>query len=258
MADGVDEVRKKVRLDIRQGADVIKILATGGVLSTGDSPGAEQFTFEEMQAAVDEARRAGRFTAAHAHGTQGILDAVRAGVRSVEHCSYLTPEAARLMKAKGVWYVPTLYVPEPLLAAGNPLHLTPDKLAKANEVRGHMHESFRLALKEGLRIAFGTDVGVFPHGTQAKEFSLYVREGMSPMQAIQTATRSASELLGWSDRVGTVEPGKYADLIAVPGDPLRDIAELERVSWVMKGGAVVKGDGATGPAAGPAAGGDGH
>ncbi len=240
VADGPEEVRKKVRFDIQQGADVIKFMATGGVLSTGDSPGAEQFSFEEMQVAVDEARRAGRFTAAHAHGTQGILDAVRAGVRSIEHCSYLTPEIARLMKQKGTWDVPTRYVPESLLVPGNPMHLTADRLAKARDVAQHTSESFKVALREGVNIAFGTDAGVFPHGTQAREFAIYVRDGMTPMQAIQTATGRAAGMIGWQDQVGTIEPGRYADLIAVAGDPLKDITELERVKWVMKGGAVFK------------------
>jgi len=240
VADGVDEVRKKVRFNIQQGADVIKILATGGVLSPSDDPRHTGYTIEEMRAAVDEANRLGRFVAAHCHGKEGMIWASNAGVRSIEHGSYMDQEAARVLKKNGTWYVPTLYVVEPILAAGNPLHIPEENLAKAREVRGHMRNAFRTALREGVKIAFGTDAGVFPHGDQVREFKIYVDEGMTPMQAIQTATRSASELLGWEKKVGTVEPGRYADLVAVGGDPLKDITELERVKWVMKGGKVYK------------------
>ena len=240
VADGVDEVRKKVRFNIQQGADLIKILATGGVLSPTDDPQHTGYTLEEMKAAVDEATRLGRFVAAHAHGKQGIIWASEAGVRSVEHASYMDDEAARVLKRNGTYYVPTLYVVEPILAEGNPLKIEKESLDKARIVRQHMRSAFRAALRAGVKIAFGTDAGVFPHGDQVKEFRIYVEEGMTPMQAIQTATRTASELMGWEDKVGAVERGRYADLVAVAGDPLRDITELERVKWVMKGGAVVK------------------
>jgi imidazolonepropionase-like amidohydrolase len=258
VADGVDEVRKKVRFDIQQGADLIKIHATGGVLSPGDDPQHTGYTMDEMKAAVDEANRLGRPVAAHAHGKQGLLWASEAGVRSVEHASYMDDEVARTLKKNGTWYVPTLYVVEPILAPGNPLHIPDESLAKARVVREQMRRAFRTALKSGVSIAFGTDAGVFPHGDQVREFKIYVDEGMTPMQAIQSATVKAAELLRWEGRIGTAERGRYADLVAVAGNPLQDITELERVQWVMKGGVVVK-DARRGPqAAREAAGGGGH
>lgn len=240
VADGADEVRKKVRENIQHGANVIKILATGGVLSANDNPQWSAYTQEEMRAAVEEANRLGRNVAAHCHGKQGMIWASNAGVRSIEHGSYMDAEAAAVLKKNGTWYVPTLYVIEPILAAGNPLHIPEGSLAKARDVRVHMHEAFRTALRSGVRIAFGTDAGVFPHGTQTKEFAIYTSLGMTPMQAIQTATTSAAELMGWSGKVGVIAPGAWADLIATSGDPSRDVTELERVRWVMKGGQVVK------------------
>jgi len=193
-----------------------------------------------MKAAVDEANRLGRNVAAHAHGKQAIIWASNAGVRSIEHGSYMDDEAAKVLKKNGTWYVPTQYVVEPILAPGNPLHIQDENLAKAREVRVHIHEAFRAALRNGVKIAFGTDAGVFPHGDQVHEFKLYVDMGMSPMAAIKTATSSAAELIGWEKKVGAVESGRYADLVAVRGDPLKDITELERVAWVMKGGKVYK------------------
>jgi len=240
VADGVDAVRKRVRFNIQQGADVIKILATGGVLSARDDPRHTTYTFDEMRACVDEATRLGRLVAAHCHGKEGMIWASNAGVRSIEHGSYMDDEAARVLKKNGTYYVPTLYVIEPILAPGNPLKIQEENLAKAREVKGHMRNAFRVALKEGVKIAFGTDAGVFPHGDQGREFKIYVDEGMTPMRATQSATRVASECIGWERKVGTVERGKYADLVAVTGDPLADITELERVKWVMKGGLVVK------------------
>jgi imidazolonepropionase-like amidohydrolase len=240
VADGVDEVRKKVRFNIQQGADLIKIHATGGVLSPGDDPKHTAYTMDEMKAAVDEAKRLGRVVAAHAHGKEGIIWASEAGVRSIEHASYMDDEAAKILKKNGTWYVPTLYVVEPILAPGNPLHIPDESLAKARVVREQMRHAFRAALKTGVSIAFGSDAGVFAHGDQVREFKVYVAEGMTPMQAIQCATGKAAELLRWEDKVGATERGHYADLIAVAGNPLQDISELERVQWVMKGGVVVK------------------
>lgn len=240
VADGVDEVRKKVRFDVQQGADLIKILATGGVLSANDDPKHTGYTRDEMRAAVDEANRLGRFVAAHCHGKEGMIWASEAGVRSIEHGTYMDAEAAAVLKKHGTWYVPTLYVIEPILAEGNPLHISEGSLAKTREVRGHMREAFKTALKTGVKIAFGTDAGVFPHGTQVKEFKIYTDLGMSPMQAIATATTSAAELMGWTGKVGVVAPGSFADMVAVSGDPMKDITELERVRWVMKGGKVYK------------------
>ena len=240
VADGVDEVRKQVRFNIQQGADLIKILATGGVLSPKDDPRHTGYTFEEMKTAVEEASRLERFVTAHCHGKQGMIWASNAGVRSIEHGSYMDAEAARVLKRNGTYYVPTQYVVEPILAEGNPLRIQPENLAKARVVRVRMHEAFRTALREGVKIAFGTDAGVFPHGTQTREFKLYVDQGMTPMQAIQSATRVAAECMGWERTIGTVEPGRFADLIAVGGDPLKDGTELERVKWVMKGGKVYR------------------
>ncbi len=242
IADGVDEVRKKVRFDIQQGADVIKILATGGVLSANDNPEWTGYTMDEMRAAVDEANRLGRFVAAHCHGKQGMIWASNAGVRSIEHGSYMDDEAAAVLKRNGTWYVPTQYVVEPILAPGNPLHITDQSLAKAREVREHMHKAFQSALKAGVKIAFGSDAGVFPHGDQVHEFKIYTTLGMAPMQVIQTATIAGAELMGWTGKVGAIAPGAYADLIATSGNPVQDISELERVKWVMKGGALVKDD----------------
>jgi imidazolonepropionase-like amidohydrolase len=240
VADGVDEVRKKVRFDIQQGADVIKILATGGVLSANDDPRHTGYTQDEMRAAVDEATRLGRYVAAHCHGKEGMIWVSNAGARSIEHATYMDAEAAAVLKKNGTWYVPTLYVIEPILAEGNPLHVPEGSLAKARAVRGQMREAFKVAVRNGVKIAFGTDAGVFPHGTQTKEFAIYTSLGMTPMQAIQTATTSAADLMGWSGKVGVIARGAWADMVAVSGDPLRDITELERVKWVMKGGVVHK------------------
>ncbi|OGF18241.1 MAG: hypothetical protein A2W00_08420 [Candidatus Eisenbacteria bacterium RBG_16_71_46] len=242
VADGPDEVRKKVRFDIQQGADLIKILATGGVLSPRDNPQHTAYSMEEMKTAVEEAARQERFVAAHTHGKQGIIWASNAGARTVDHASYMDDEAARVLRRNGTYYVPTLYVVEPIMAEGNPLKIQEENLAKAREVRTHMRSAFRSALRNGVKITFGTDAGVFPHGTQTREFRIYVEEGMTPMQAIQSATRVAAECMGWEGKVGTIAPGRYADLVAVGADPLRDITELEHVKWVMKGGMVYKND----------------
>ena len=240
VADGVDECRKKVRFDVQQGADLIKMLATGGVLSANDDPRHTGYTKEEMNAICDEAHRLGRNVAAHCHGKEGMIWASNAGARSIEHGTYMDTEAAQVLKKNGTWYVPTLYVVEPIIAPGNPLKIPEQNLAKARAVHMQMHEAFKTALKVGVKIAFGTDVGVFPHGTQAKEFKIYTELGMTPMQAIQTATTSAAELMSWSGKVGVVAKGSYADMVAVSGDPTKDITELERVKWVMKGGKVYK------------------
>lgn len=245
VVDGPHEVTKRVREEIKWGADHIKIVATGGVLSHGDEPGSLQMTFEEIKAAVDAATMAGRHVASHCHGTEGILLSSRAGVHSIEHGSFQTEESIRVCVENGTWVVPTLYVIEPILAPGNPLKIPEDSLRKAREVREAMHRSFRLALAAGVKIAFGTDAGVFPHGTQAREFALYVELGMTPMEAIQTATQKASQLLGKEDEFGTIRAGLFADLIAVDGNPLEEISALEKVDFVMKEGRIHKGPGAT-------------
>jgi len=240
VADGVDEVRKQVRFNVQQGADLIKILATGGVLSANDDPRHTTYTQDEMRAACDEANRLGRFVAAHCHGKEGMIWVSNAGARSIEHGTYMDAEAAAVLKKNGTWYVPTLYVVEPIVAAGNPLKIPEQNLAKARAVRGSMREAFKTANKLGVKIAFGTDAGVFPHGTQGHEFKIYTDLGMTPMQAIGTATTSAAALMGWSGKVGVIARGSFADMIAVSGDPTKDVTELEHVRWVMKGGKVYK------------------
>lgn len=248
-ADGVDEIRKSIREQVKYGADVIKICATGGVLSEGDSVGVQQYTEEELRAVVAAAHFLERRVAAHAHGNAGIKAAVRAGVHSIEHGSVLDEEAVRLMVEHGTYLVPTLMAAEAvekMVAAGV---LEGERAEKATYIAPIMRRSFRMAVEGGVKIALGTDVGVMPHGTNGHEFTLMVGVGgMTPMQAIVAGTSAAADLLGWSGHVGSVRPGRYADLVAVRGDPLADIAVLERVDWVMKGGAVVK-DARTSPAA---------
>jgi imidazolonepropionase-like amidohydrolase len=233
-------VRKQVRFNIQQGADLIKILATGGVLSANDDPRHTTYTQDEMRAACDEANRLGRFVAAHCHGKEGMIWVSNAGARSIEHGTYMDAEAAAVLKKNGTWYVPTLYVVEPIVATGNPLNIPEHNLAKARAVRGSMREAFKTAAKLGVKIAFGSDAGVFPHGTQGHEFKVYTDLGMTPMQAIGTATTSAAALMGWSGKVGVIARGSFADMIAVSGDPTKDVTELEHVRWVMKGGKVYK------------------
>jgi imidazolonepropionase-like amidohydrolase len=239
IADGPDALRQAVRHQIKHGADVIKICATGGVLSQGDGVGAPQLTPEELAAVVDEAVRADRKVAAHAHGTLGIKDAVRAGVHSIEHGSMLDDEAVRLMKKRGTYLVPTVAVGayvEQAAAAGK---LSPSSAAKARAVAPKMRESVVRAYKAGVKLAFGTDAGVFDHGTNAREFSALVALGIKPMDAILAATRDAADLLGLTD-VGIIKPGNVADLVAVDGDPLADIRTLERPVLVIHDGAVVR------------------
>ena len=242
VVDGADEIRKQVRMNIQQGADLIKILASGGVLSARDNPQHTGFSFDEMKTAVEEAARQERMVAAHAHGKQAIIMASNAGVHSIEHGSYMDDEAAKVLKRNGTWYVPTLYVVEPILAEGNPLHIRDESLAKARVVRGHMRSAFHAAMRNGVMIAFGSDAGVFPHGTQLRELKIYVDEGMTPMQSLQSATVAGAELIGWPGKAGVIATGAWADLVAVGGDPLKDITEVERVKWVMKGGTVYRND----------------
>jgi imidazolonepropionase-like amidohydrolase len=237
LADGPDAIRHAVRTNLKNGADFIKILATGAILSKGTPPGAQQYTEEELRVAVEEAKRWGRFVAAHAHGTDGIKAAIRAGVKTVDHGSMLDAEAIELMRTHHAYFVPTLYTSESI--AIDPSVPASEK-ARSREMAEIKDKSFKLALAAGLPIGFGTDAAVVPHGLNAREFEYRVRLGESPIAAITSATRTSAEIMGWSDRVGTVEPGHFADLIAVGGDPLKDITELQRVRWVMKGGSIYK------------------
>jgi imidazolonepropionase-like amidohydrolase len=239
IVDGVDAAIRGVRYQIKHGARMIKICATAGVLSFDATVGAQQLSDDEIRAIVEETGRHGLKVAAHAHGTQGILAAVKAGVASIEHGSMLNDEIIALMKKKGTYLVPTAY-----LLTAMPLDLLPPPIAaKAKEIIPLAQESHRQAIKAGVKIAFGTDAAVYPHGVNAREFAVYVGYGMTPIEAIRTATSGAADLLGVGDR-GTIAPGQLADLVAVPGDPLKDIKVIERVSFVMKGGVVVRGPGA--------------
>ncbi|MBI3878030.1 MAG: amidohydrolase family protein [Verrucomicrobia bacterium] len=240
IADGVDELRKKIRWNIKQGADVIKFMATAGVLSEEESVGAPQYSFEEMKAIVDEAAMWGRRVAAHAHGAEGIKRAVRAGVASIEHGSLLDDEGIALMKERGTWLVPTVDVGDYVEREGKAMNLPPKLIEKARQINQRKREGYRKAMKAGVKIAYGTDAGVFPHGQNACDFRPLVELGMTPMQAIQAATTVAAELLGQSENLGSVQAGKFADLVAVQADPLKDIGALTNVGFVMKGGAVFK------------------
>ena len=239
VADGVPALINKVREEVKYGASVIKIVATGGVLSKGDSPEATQFSDEEIRAVVTEAHRLGRKVAAHAHGAAGIKQAVLAGVDSIEHGSYIDDEAIRMMKEKGVYLVPTLYLADWFLENAQKVGVPDFMIAKAKVVMPAARRNVAHAFKEGVKVAFGTDAAVYPHGLNAREFAVMVKLGLTPMQAIQSATANAADLLGWSDRIGSIEAGRFADIIAVIGDPTADVTSLERVSFVMKGGRVV-------------------
>ncbi len=240
IADGVPAVIAKTRENIKYGADCIKIMSTGGVLSKGDSPEAGQYSDEEMKAIIDEAHRLHRKVAAHAHGASGMKQAILAGIDSIEHGSYINDENIALMKQRGTYLVPTLYLTDWFMENYKRIGVPQYMVDKANQVMPIMRQNAGHAFKAGVKVAFGTDAAVYPHGLNAREFAVYVKLGMTPMQAIQSATVNAADLLGWSDRVGALEAGKFADLIAVTGDPTKDVAVLERVGFVMKGGKVFK------------------
>jgi imidazolonepropionase-like amidohydrolase len=240
VADGIPAVMAKVRENIKYGSDVIKFCATGGVLSQGDNPELEQYSPEEMHAIIEEAHRLGRKAAAHAHGALGIRDAVLAGVDSIEHGSFINEEDIQLMKERGTYLVPTLYLGDWLLENYQKLGLTDSMVAKAKYVLPAARQNVARAFHEGVKVAFGTDAAVYPHGLNAHEFAVMVKLGMTPLAAIQAATLNAADLLGWSDRVGSLEPGHFADLVAVEGDPLQDVTVLQKVKVVVKGGEVVK------------------
>ena len=241
VTSGVDQMRTNVRQILRYGADFIKVLATGAVLTSGTNPGLPEFTEAELRAAVEECELAETFVAAHAHGAEGIKRAVRAGVRSIEHGSMMDDEAIELMAERGTYLVADMYDGDYMLEEGPVLGYSEEVLGKTRLTNDAQREGFTRCVKAGVRIANGTDSGIAPHGWNAKNLALYVRFGLTPTQAIQSATRWTAELMGWEDRVGTIEPGLFADLIAVPGDPTDDVTLLEDVPFVMKGGHVVKG-----------------
>jgi imidazolonepropionase-like amidohydrolase len=239
IANGVDEVRKQVRFNVKYGADVIKFGASAGVLSEEESVGAPQFTQEEMNAIVDEAHLWGRKACAHAHGTVAIKMAVKAGVSSIEHGSMLDDEAIQLMKQRGTYLVADIYNDDYILAEYSKLGY-PDKIIDKERLVGKtQRESFQKAALAGVKIAFGTDAGVYPHGWNAKQFFYMVKFGLSPMQAIQAATVNAADLIG-NRKIGSIRQGNYADIIAVKGDVLKDVRALEHVGFVMKGGEIYK------------------
>ncbi len=238
VADGIDEVQHMVRKNIKYGADLIKICATGGVLSKGDDPQASQYTMEEMKAIVADAHRLGRKVAAHAHGSQGILWATEAGVDSIEHGSYIDDAGIAAMKAHGTYLVPTLYLEDWLIEKGNLPDFYKQKMIDVTAVAKN---NIKRAIQAGVKIAMGTDAAVYPHGLNAHELDVYVnQEGMSPLVALQTATINAADLMNWTAKTGTLEPGKWADIIAVEKNPLQDIKTVEDVKFVMKAGVVYK------------------
>jgi imidazolonepropionase-like amidohydrolase len=237
---GPDQMRAGVRQILRYGADFIKVIATGAVLTSGTNPGAPEFTEAEIRAAVEEAEGAGTFVAAHAHGAEGIKRAVRAGVRSIEHGSLMDDEAIALMADAGVFLVADIYDGDWIMEMGPALGYSDEVMAKAAMTNDTQRAGFTRCIEAGVRIAFGTDSGVFPHGLNARQFACYTRLGLPAMSAIQSATHWAAELLGREDRVGALLPGAFADVIAVPGDPVTDIRVLEDVDFVMKGGRVVR------------------
>jgi imidazolonepropionase-like amidohydrolase len=240
IADGPDQIRHVVRAQVKYGVDVIKILATGGVLSRGDSPGAPQFSREELTVAAQTAHMAGRKIAAHAHGAQGIKDAILAGIDSIEHASLVDEEGIRLAREHGTYFVMDIYNDDYILSEAPKFGLTEEKVNKERAIGRLQRENFALAVKGGVKMAFGTDAGVYPHGDNAKQFRYMVEYGMTPAQAIRSATSDAADLIGKQAEVGSIQEKRFADLIGVQGDPLKDIRVLEHVKFVMKGGAVVK------------------
>ena len=238
VADGIAEVQHKVRENIKYGADLIKIGASGGVLSKGDDPKASQYTLEEMQAIVADAHRLGRKVAAHAHGAQAILWASQAGVDSIEHGSYIDDASIAMMKKNGTYLVPTSYLYDWMKQYGNLPVFYKQKMFDTTAVARANHKR---AIDAGVKVAMGTDAAVYPHGLNARELEVYVTAyGMSPLQSLQTATLNAADLMGWTKNTGSLDTGKWADVIAVKGDPLKDIKLLQQVPFVMKAGVIYK------------------
>jgi len=239
-ADGIEGVQHKTREIIKYGADLIKVCATGGVLSKGDDPNASQYTLEEMTAIVADAHRLGRKVAAHAHGAQGVIWASEAGVDSVEHGHLMNDAAIATLKKNGTYLVPTLYLLDWQRENAAKVNLPEFARGKMEMVSQVGKANIKKAIEAGVKIGMGTDAAVYPHGLNAHELAVYVELGMTPLEAIRTATINDADLLGWADKIGTLEPGKWADIIAVEGDPLRDITLLQHVKFVMKGGEVIK------------------
>jgi imidazolonepropionase-like amidohydrolase len=242
VANGPWEVRAKVRETVKYGADVIKVCASGGVLSKGDQPGTPQYTEEELRAIAEEAHKLGRKVAAHAHGTQSIKGGIRAGIDSIEHSSLIDDEGIALAKQHGTYLVFDIYNDDFILQEGEKAGMLPESIEKEKKLGRLQRENFRHAFQSGAKMAFGTDAGVYPHGDNARQFGKMVEWGMKPLDAIQAATINAADLLGLSAKIGAIEPGHYADIIAVTGDPLTNVRLLESVRFVMKNGAVVRND----------------
>jgi imidazolonepropionase-like amidohydrolase len=240
VADGPWAAREKVRQTVKYGADLIKVCASGGVLSKGDLPGTPQYSLEEMEAIVTEAHKLGRKVAAHAHGTQSIKDGIRAGIDSIEHSSLIDDEGIALAKQHGTFLVFDIYNDDYILSEGEKAGMLPESIEKEKALGRLQRENFRKAFQAGAKMAFGTDAGVYPHGDNAKQFAKMVEFGMKPIDAIQASTVNAAELMGWSAKVGELAPGHFADIIAVRGDPLSDVTILQNVKFVMKGGVVAK------------------
>ncbi|WP_300539086.1 amidohydrolase family protein [Sphingosinicella sp.] len=240
VASGPDEMKTKARMLFQRGADFLKLIATGAVLAAGTEPGAPEMTEAEVRAAVDEAARYGSYATAHAHGAEGIKIALNGGVRSIEHASLIDEEAIQLAKKKGAWLVMDIYNGDFIKEMGKAQNWPAEIMRKNDETTDAQRIGFRKAVAAGVKIAYGTDAGVFPHGLNAQQFKYMVRYGMTPMQAIQSATTSAAALMGKSAEVGVIAPGRYADLVAVAADPLADISALERVDHVMKGGKLIR------------------
>jgi imidazolonepropionase-like amidohydrolase len=242
VADGPWAVRAKVRETVKYGADVIKVCASGGVLSKGDQPGTPQYTFEELQAIAQEAHKLGRKVAAHAHGTQSIKDAIRAGIDTIEHCSLIDDEGIALARERGAYLDFDIYNDDFILQEGAKAGMLPESIEKEKKIGRLQRENFRRAVQAGAKMAFATDAGVYPHGDNAKQFAKMTEWGMKPIEAIQAATIHAADAIGWSSKVGAIEPGHDADIIAVNGDPLANVRLLESVKFVMKDGEVVRND----------------
>jgi len=240
IADGPEEIRRTVREQVKYGVDVIKISASGGVLSKGDQPGAPQYTLEELKMAAETAHQAGRKIAAHAHGAVSIKWAIEAGIDSIEHASLVDDEGIRLAKQHGTYFVMDIYNDDYILGKAKDFGIPEEMLVKERGVGKLQRENFRKAWKAGVKMAFGTDAGVYPHGDNAKQFHYMVMFGMTPAQAIQAATSAAADLIGRAADVGVLSAGHYADLLAVKEDPLGRVEVLEHVGLVMKGGVVVK------------------